>query len=370
MGEKPMRVLFEAFWWAEGPPSLRRVLQQTVGHWSQEFPRDELAVLIPRDAVGDQSLSTLPTSTARFTTRFRPQGLAAAFGTRRAQREFRPDVVIAQNFAARANKGVKSVVFIQDVLFLQHPEWFTRAENLYFRGMTLLARRADILFASSESEASRIRRYLPRAKVTPVGLGIGPDLKALKGDASLGVSLGILPKKFVLSVGRLNARKNLMTVLQAAIASDRVTADFPLVVVGEADGLQEKLPREILDAVESRRIIYTGFVSDDELVWLYRNTSLFVFMSHDEGYGLPPIEAQYFGANVVVSDIPVFRELLAKGATFVPANDSLRLSRIMSEATDSVIVEKNEADYWQTNHNWSKTVRLMRENIVSEVSVK
>ena len=120
---------------------------------------------------------------------------------------------------------------------------------------------------------------------------------------------------FVLTVGRLNVRKNVARLIEAfaRVAQQDVTRH--LVVVGEKDGKYS--PGAIPDHVTSR-IHFLGHVTDDELRWLYENCDLFVFPSLDEGYGLPLLEANMLGAAAIASDIPVFRELQVAADYFDP----------------------------------------------------
>jgi glycosyltransferase involved in cell wall biosynthesis len=125
----------------------------------------------------------------------------------------------------------------------------------------------------------------------------------------------------VLVVGWLNMRKNLDTVLHAALRAEVVTPRAPVVVVGEPDGRGADLSAEVEAGVRSGAIRFLGYVSDEQLAWLYAGARAFVFVSLDEGFGIPMLEALHFGAPVVASDIPVFREILGDRATFVPPLD-------------------------------------------------
>ncbi len=120
---------------------------------------------------------------------------------------------------------------------------------------------------------------------------------------------------FVLTVGRLNVRKNLGRLIEAFAHVAQQDLTRHLVVVGEKDGKYS--PGAIPDHVTSR-IHFLGHVTDDELRWLYENCDLFVFPSLDEGYGLPLLEANILGAPAIVSDIPVFRELAVAADYFDP----------------------------------------------------
>jgi glycosyltransferase involved in cell wall biosynthesis len=226
------------------------------------------------------------------------------------------DALYCQNFASPSRR---SAVFLHDVLFQSNPEWFTRLERVYFGLMTSIASFAHVVLTSSKSEKSRIISHNPRLKnVIHTGLGMSPAFT--DGTTHRDVP-GLRPGSFLLSVGRLNARKNLGRTIEAALKSDVLSPDFPLVVVGEASGKTEDLSYAAQAAVTDGRVRFMGFMADDNLLWLYANASLMTFLSLGEGYGLPPVEAMVLGTRVLVSDLPVMRENLGDYATYVdPTN--------------------------------------------------
>ena len=364
----PLRILFEASWWSEGPPSLRRVLRESVQTWQRCFPDDQLAVLVKPDASEAAKVELGPKVVVR-TTRWRPQALAAMVGTILPSLQLKPDVVFTHNFTS-LTPFARRAVLIHDLMFCEHPEWFTRAENIYFSLMPHTAPLAGIVLGTSATESARISRYLRGREVVPVGLGMSRDLLEADAVAVLPDSLSDLaPERFVLSVGRLNARKNLMVTIQGALAAGILSTDFPLLVVGSRDGLQDEAPLEVRKAVEAGLVRYTGFVDDATLVWLYENCRFFTFLSLDEGYGLPPLEALQFGAPVLVSDIPVFRELLAdlSGVVFCDPYDVEEIASTMRGVVDIDLVPTHPGeDRGGQRHSWETVVGKMRSTIVEK----
>jgi glycosyltransferase involved in cell wall biosynthesis len=310
-----MRILCDAYWWIDGPPSGRNVCRELIHAWLRVFPGDEVAVAA-RAADVTTVRKELPESVQIFGARLRPQGLAAILELPWMRRRARADVVLSHNYTPLFGR---SATFLHDVLFQTNPEWFTPAERLYFSAMPRLARRAAVVLTSSHTEADRIRRNNPALRnVVPVGLAVGMDLLSAVARRPAQVSA---QGRFVLSVGRLNVRKNLAVVLAAALESGAVSPEVPLVVVGERDGRGAGLPVAAMQAIDGGTIRFLGGVSTGELRWLYEHALLLLFLSLDEGFGLPPLEALRFGTPVLVSDIPVFRETLGDRASFVDPHD-------------------------------------------------
>ena len=102
-----------------------------------------------------------------------------------------------------------------------------------------------------------------------------------------------------------------------------------------------------------------GSVSDGELRWLYEHARAFLMLSLDEGFGLPLAEARYFGTPAVVSDLPVFHEVLGDYGTFVNPTDPTDIARgILSVRRGSTKVER---------HQWEDSVRIMRSEIAERL---
>ncbi|WP_135973247.1 glycosyltransferase family 4 protein [Cellulomonas shaoxiangyii] len=315
MAHGPVRALLDGYWWHEGPPSNALVQRELVRAWARTHPEDELVLAVPTEhleAVRDD----VPPGVELVGVRRRPHGVAVMTEYPSVLRRARADVAVTHNFVPW---GVPSVVFLHDVLFQEHPEWFTPAERLYLAPVTALLPRAGAVLTSSAHEAHRIERLNRRVgHVRPIGIAPDPRLTSLspvRPAALAGVD------DFVLTVGRLNVRKNLGTVIAAAVRSGEVGPARPLVVVGGPDGRGPGFGPEARRAIDDGAVVLTGHVADRELAWLYRHAALFVFLSLDEGFGLPPVEALAFGTPVVASDIGVFRETVGAHARLVDPLD-------------------------------------------------
>ncbi|WP_456600169.1 glycosyltransferase family 4 protein [Blastococcus sp. SYSU DS0616] len=317
-----MRVLLDAYWWVAGQPSGRRVVDSLVRTWPAVYPEDELTVAVPRrhleqarELVGDAPVRVVPVHRS-------PHGISVLTELGTAADA---DVVLAQNFTPLRSRALRAT-FIHDLMFDDHPEFFTRVERAYFAGMPWSARRADLVLTSTRAEADRIARVRPAlaGKVVPVGLSFPESLRSRRAADP---GLGLTPGSFLLCVGRLNVRKNVGRLVHAVLSEGLVSAERPLVVVGEPDG------KAVGVLSDDPRIRFVGGVDDGALAWLYENCRLFVFPSLDEGFGLPLVEAALAGAPVVLSDIPAFREL-APTATFAdPRNPEALAAAVRTELT-------------------------------------
>ena len=357
-----MKVVFDGFWWGAGPPSLRHVMREIVFAWREAFPDDELTMVTrTRHRVTDRD--DVPPTVAVVESRLWPQALFARRAVRRAARRAGADAVLTHNFAAQTPRVV-SATYLHDVLFVTNPEWFTRLELLYFSLMERWVTSADIVFASSRSEARRIAEFSDAGFVVPVGLGLSREL--IDADKPDDADPTLTPGGFLLSVGRLNVRKNLERTILAALDRGLLWRERPLVVVGEPDGKVDGVDERVANAIGSGAVVFTGFVSEDRLRWLYRNTALFVFMSLGEGYGMPPVEAAYFGAPVLTSDLDVFHENLGGLARYAPSTDVAAIGAAMTSAlrADGPCGRRPRGGEGLAHtHDWAATVRAMRSSM-------
>jgi len=318
-----MRLILDAFWLYDGPPSGAAVVRGLLSGWLERFPDDELVAMVPNSALA-RAREEFPVVQFRGTA-IRNHALAVRFALGRLSRSVQAEAVLSQNFTTAG--ALPANVFVHDVLFRSNPEWFTWAERLYLALISRGLRRRPRVFTSSATEADRIRFFYPRVEeVVAVGLGPSPSLYTAKSEPPRRI-----PPEFLLSVGRLNVRKNLGAVVRAHAELTEAGVELaPLVVVGPAAGLE-------FDALgaASGQVSWLGAVSDGELRWLYEHANGLVFASLDEGFGLPPVEALAFGCPVLVSDIPVMHEVVGvQGAYFNPLS-SMELKSGLQELSAS-----------------------------------
>ncbi|KJV03325.1 glycosyltransferase family 4 protein [Rhodococcus fascians] len=326
-----MRVLFDGYYWFDGPPAGIVITHEKIAAWRREFPGDVLTVALRRSPTPAEA-ADLERQGVRWIRTYLPtQPLKNMVELSLRVRLGPYDMAWGSNYSPLLGK---SAVFVHDALFQSNPEWFTRIERIYLSPIMIAARFATVLFVSSNTEAARIVQHNPRLAPTAVtGFGISQSL--LDADPQPPPALDLRPGSFMLSVGRLNTRKNLATTLSAAVRSGAISPNRPFVVVGPANGKADQLEQEVLAAIDDGSIRYTGFVQTEQLSWLYRNAALFVYLSLNEGYGLPPLEALRLGAPVLVSDRPIFRELLGESVRYCDPTDMDAVAQAMTMSLSS-----------------------------------
>lgn len=358
-----MRLLIDAYWWVDGPYSNRLVLREIVSQWRRSFPQDHLVLAVPSkwsDAEAD-----LPLGTERVSTKLRRHPVINAFELPRYAKSGNDiDAMLLQNFGA---PSTRAAVLVHDMLFQSNPEWFTRVERLYLSLIPALAKRTGRVLATTRTEATRIAEYTRvSSPVAVTGLGLS---STLLGATSRKPNVDLRSGAFVLTVGRLNIRKNLVRTIEAAVRSGAISRDQPLVVVGQPSGRSAAINETVEAAVESGSVLFVDFAEDAELRWLYENCSVFCFLSLGEGYGLPPVEAAYFGARVLASDIPVLRENLGPHAEYVDPLDVPAISESLDKLVHTEVtrgahgVEDRLAGNGLSG-SWDATVEAIRNTLL------
>ncbi len=146
-------------------------------------------------------------------------------------------------------------------------------------------------------------------------------------------------KKFIMYVGRPLPHKNLGRMIDAFALLKESHPDLSLVLVGKTDPLYE----QHYDDVRQRGIpdvVFTGFVSEGQLRWLYENCSAYVFPSLSEGFGLPAMEAMLHGAPVVSSNATCLPEVYGDAAHYFDPLDVRDIVRATGEVLDNAKLRK------------------------------
>jgi glycosyltransferase involved in cell wall biosynthesis len=171
-----------------------------------------------------------------------------------------------------------------------------------------------------------------------------------------------LPEKFILSMGATEPRKNVRRVVDAYKGLPRQLRDkYALVIVGKQ--WQSETIKD-WGIGGSDRILFTGYVEDEDLPILYSACSVFVFASYYEGFGLPPLEAMSCGAPIICSNSTSLPEIVGDAArTFDPFSVS-QISERLQEVlvSPSLMRQMTEKGLVQAgNFSWRQTAEQLHQ---------
>lgn len=260
---------------------------------------------------------------------------AAGSWTRRAAELLRhrfisdlaPDVVLVTSMFESGN-AVTSIesseprsctaVVLYDLIPLLHAEQYLTvvADRRRYEEKLESVRRADILLAISESSRSEAIRHLPFApdRVSNISTAVSSKFSRTEpADKEALLRQLKISRPFIMyAPGGFDARKNFNRLLDAfsRLPSD-LRRKHQLVIVGKTHRAEYTLSAAARDyGLEKEELIFTGYVSDTDLIALYSLTELFVFPSLHEGFGLPVLEAMSCGAPVLGSNTSSIPEVI------------------------------------------------------------
>lgn len=227
----------------------------------------------------------------------------------------------------------RHVITVHDLFVLTNPEWYAKSYvGTHAPLLREQLRTCSGCIAVSQPTLELLDGFLPRKTprvLAPNGWSASLVNGSLQEDERHVIldRLKIEPRKYLLTVGSIDPRKNLPRLAAAYSRLPRKTRiDFPLVIVG---GHSRVFARQ--DVVWPEECRHAGYVSDRELAVLYREARGVVIPSLAEGFGLPVIEAAANAVQLALSDIPVFRWIYGQGAYYFDPTNTDELTRSLAE---------------------------------------
>lgn len=240
--------------------------------------------------------------------------------------------------AARA-AGAEAVLVVYDLVPIHYPGvttlWTVRAFEAWYRQ---LANHCEAAVAISRATALEFAAWLERSgDVASMSVGwfhLGADLDSgARSPPEKPTNVAILARPYFLSVGTMEPRKGYAIALDAMEQVWARGLDVNFVIVGRPGWSSKALVERIRAHPEKdRRLFWLDDVNDAELARLYASARALVYPSIAEGFGLPLIEAAHFGAPVVASDIPVFREIGGERIEYFRVADAVDLADALARS--------------------------------------
>ncbi len=267
--------------------------------------------------------------------------------------------------------GLPSAAIFYDAIPLRFPEHYLAESGAAVRYQHRLdrSRTESVVLAISEFSAQEARALLGHQKVSVIDAGVSPHLKELiatnrKAITRAASRLELPRDPFLLYVGGLDWRKNVAGVIDAFSRLDpHRAASLPLVVGGAHPPSAAKVLREAWakQRLPEKNLIFTGHVSDAELVALYRASTLVIQPSLMEGFGLTVLEAMECDAPVVAARAGAVPEVVgADWALFdprSPADIARLIEKAFSEPAFLDDLRKN-GQAQRGRYSWERTAHL------------
>ncbi|MBV4412037.1 glycosyltransferase family 4 protein [Enterobacteriaceae bacterium YMB-R22] len=229
------------------------------------------------------------------------------------------------------------ILAIHDASLYRYPHFFSRLYRWFYKlcyPLTLACSRG-ILTVSEFSKKEIKETITPKKNIFVVNNTLS-KIDTVKVNSKKSET-----EKYILTVGSLDERKNLGRIISAFLGSSLKTNIKLYIVGGSAASFT---PLQVEKGAEEY-VRFMGYVSDEELSKLYQNALYFVYLSLYEGFGIPPLESLMFGCPVLLSDIPVFRELYGAQFDLVDPKDMEKIKewlRKYSEEDRSELLKKQQ----------------------------
>ncbi|MCL5962574.1 MAG: glycosyltransferase family 4 protein [Chloroflexi bacterium] len=247
----------------------------------------------------------------------------------------RVDVLHSMGYAQPLACASRSIVTVHDLTFMLFPNTFNRTNRAYLSLFTRLSvRRADRVIAVSHNTKDDIVRLIGIApeKVAVIHHGVEPMFRKIEDRSQIEAFKRRrgLPDRYVLFIGTLEPRKNLLTLL-SAFARLKKESNIPhRLVIGGAKGWMWDEILATIERLDLRRdVLLPGYLPLDEEPMWYNGADLFVYPSLYEGFGFPPLESMACGTPVITSDGSALPEVVGDAGVLVDPTDTDQLAGAM-----------------------------------------
>lgn len=216
--------------------------------------------------------------------------------------------------------SIKTMITICDFVLYFYPDSMRKIalyqQKFFLKSSFKKANLSICISKTTMEDAIRFFPFVKNIRAIPLGFDMPKKIKKIENP--------LLKSNYILAVSTIEPRKNYSTLLEAYY--DYYTKEkeepYSLFIIGKK-GWESKEFYDKLEKIQKQtnKIFVLDNVSDQELYNFYQNCAFFVMPSLYEGFGIPIIEALCFNKNVLISDIPVFREIARDYATYIPPKD-------------------------------------------------
>jgi glycosyltransferase involved in cell wall biosynthesis len=254
--------------------------------------------------------------------------------------------------------GIKSVVTIHDLIFMRHPEWYKPVDRMIYRKKFFYSSHiADRVVAVSQQTKSDLISFfgIEEQKIQVIYQGCDAAFKTTADakEKQLIHDKWNLPAEYVLYVGMVEERKNLLNIVKAI---HQAKIMIPLIVIGRQTTYAGKV-HDYIRAQAMKHIYFLDEVPVTDLPGIYQMASVFIYPSLFEGFGIPVLEALYSGVPVITSKGGCFSEVGGEKSIYI---DPVNLEEIGSALKKVLSDSKQRED--MKNAGYSHAQQFSGEN--------
>ena len=241
-------------------------------------------------------------------------------------------------------KAKQVIVTVHDFSLCKYPQWHPKDRVKDFeKNFWPNIKRADLIVTVSQYIKKEALNFLslPAEKIKVIYNGYDRETFKLYPFAILKQfkTNFALPEKFILFIGALEPRKNLLRLIKAYLNLPLgVKKEIKLVIAG-APGWENKTVKEMIRG--QKDIYYLGYVDHQGLAYLYNLATLFIYPSLYEGFGLPALESMACGCPVITSQQTSLTEVCGDAAFYVNPYDIDNITRGIYKVLNDVSLQEN-----------------------------
>lgn len=306
-----MRIGFDAKRLYNNFTGLGNYSRTLVSNLHQYFPEDEYYLYTPK--INKETITLPFLNASAYTTHCHKGMFKHLWRTSFIKKDLKKDQIdifhgLSHEIPINIDKTkTRSIVTIHDIIFLTFPDMYTTIDRaIYNYKFRYACRHADKIIAISQSTKQDIITYfgIPEEKIAVIYQAIQPTFYTLQATetAIATIQKYQLPSDYLLYVGSINSRKNLLNLVKSLSLLPK-DMQIPLVVVGNGRQYKEEILKYIHKTQLSNRVLFINNLRDPlELQAFYQMAKIFIYPSFYEGFGLPVTEALLSKVPVITSN--------------------------------------------------------------------
>lgn len=258
----------------------------------------------------------------------------------------------------------KKIVTVHDLIFLRYPKLYPLIDSkIYNKKFRHACDISDIIIATSEETKKDIEKFyfIPESKIKVVYQSCDERYYADYSHEQITeiTQKHQLPDNYLLYVGTIEERKNLLTIVKAMESVN----DIPLVVVGKKLKYYKVVMEYLRENKLKNRVIFLKDVSNFDLPIIYRKAQIFILPSISEGFGIPLIEALTSKVPVITTEGGCFPEAAGPDSIYINPKDELvmaeKINYLLKAESMRLQMAKKGFEYAQKFHPSTITQQLM-----------
>ena len=259
--------------------------------------------------------------------------------------------------------GAKKVVTIHDMSFFKFPEYHKSIKKFYFRFfIRRLPRMADRIISISHSTRKDFIAVTGADPDRIAAIHLGKlNWSYCKFSDKMIDSIKLkhgIQGPYLLNIGTIEPRKNLKALITAFRQLLKSDKNYKLVIAGKRDWGYKDLCRLVKELDLKNKVIFTGFIAEEDKPYLMKGAKLFVYPSHYEGFGIPVLESLSLGIPTITSNVAAMPEIANDAAILVNPDDSQEIYRALRLLSDCEDLCKDYSDRGlkqAKKFSWKKT---------------